>query len=81
VAPVVRGARWAGKNAVAAGAVGAKWAREHGGELIDRIPTERIEREVRDTVGEARERIDGFVQHELRDLRRALRRQRKRLGV
>ena len=81
VAPVMRGARWAGKNAVAAGTAGAKWAREHGGELIDRIPTERIEREVRDTVGEARERIDGFVQHELRDLRRALRRQRKRLGV
>jgi hypothetical protein len=77
----MRGARWAGRGAVAAGTAGAKGAREHGGELIDRIPTERIEREVRDTVGEARERIDGFVQHELRDLRRALRRQRKRLGV
>ena len=81
VTPMVRGAKWAGRGAVSAGAAGAKWAREHGGELIDRIPTERIEREVRDTVGEARERIDGFVQHELRDLRRALRRQRKRLGV
>jgi hypothetical protein len=81
VAPVMRGAKWAGRGAVAAGTVGAKWAREHGGELIDRIPTDRIQREVSDTVGEARERIDGFVQHELRDLRRALRRQRKRLGI
>jgi hypothetical protein len=80
-APIVRGARWAGRGAVAAGTVGAKWAREHGGELIDKIPTDRIEREVRHTVGEARERIDGFVQHELRDLRKALRRQRRRLGV
>ncbi|MEO8563287.1 MAG: hypothetical protein ABI601_14480 [bacterium] len=81
MAPVMRGARWAGRGAVSAGTIGAKWAREHGGELIDRIPTDRIQREVRDTVGDARERIDGFVQHELRDLRRALRRQRKRLGV
>jgi hypothetical protein len=29
----------------------------------------------------ARDRIDGFVQHELRDLRRALRQQRKRMGI
>jgi hypothetical protein len=77
----MRGAKWAGRGAVTTGTVGARWAREHGGELIDRIPTDRIQREVRDTVGEARERIDGFVQHELRDLRRALRRQRKRLGI
>jgi len=30
---------------------------------------------------DGRERIDGFVQHELRDLRRALRSQRKRMGI
>ena len=81
VAPVVRGARWAGRGAAAASVAGAKWAREHGEELLERIPTDRIEREVRETVGEARERIDGFVQHELADLRKALRRQRRRLGV
>jgi hypothetical protein len=78
---VVRGARWAGRGAAAASVAGAKWAREHGEELLERIPTDRIEREVRETVGEARERIDGFVQHELADLRKALRRQRRRLGV
>ena len=65
---------------MAASAAGARWAREHGSELMDRIPTERIEREVRETVGEARERINGLVQHELRDLRKAIRRQRRRLG-
>lgn len=81
VTPVMRGAKWAGREAMAAGTAGAKWAREHGEDLIDRIPTDRIEREVRHTVGEARERIDGFVQHELADLRKALRRQRRRLGV
>jgi hypothetical protein len=66
---------------MAAGAAGAKWAREHGGDLVDQIPTDRIEREVRETVGEARDRINGFVHHELRDLRKAIRRQRRRLGV
>ena len=81
VAPVLRGAKWAGRGAMSAGAAGARWAREHGSELIDQIPTERIEREVRETVGEARDRINGLVQHELRDLRKAIRRQRRRLGV
>ena len=81
VSPLLRGAGIAGRGALRAGSAGAAWAREHGGELIDRIPVDRIEHDVRETVGAARERIDGFVQHELSDLRRALRRQRKRLGI
>ncbi len=79
--PVMRGAKWAGSAALRGGAMGAGWARERGGELLDRIPTEKIEHDVRETVAEARDRIDGFVQSELKDLKRALRRQRKRLGV
>ena len=81
VAPLLRGARVGAQSAMRAGAAGALWAKEHGGELIDRIPVDRIEHDVRETVGAARERIDGFVQHELRDLRRMLRQQRKRMGV
>ena len=81
MAPLLRGAGVAGKSALRASRAGAHWAREHGGELIDRIPVDRIEHDVRETVGAARERIDGFVQHELRDLRRALRQQRKRMGI
>ncbi|HEY5441071.1 MAG TPA: hypothetical protein VIJ90_07325 [Gemmatimonadaceae bacterium] len=81
VAPLFRGARVASTAAMRAGAAGALWAKEHGGELIDRIPVDRIEHDVRETVGAARERIDGFVQQELRDLRRMLRQQRKRMGV
>jgi hypothetical protein len=81
VAPVLRGAKWAGGAALRGGAAGASWARSRGGELIDRIPTDEIEAGVRETVSEARDRIDGFVRSELTDLRRALRRQRKRLGV
>ncbi len=77
----MRGAGIAGKAALRASRTGARWAREQGGELIDRIPVDRIEHDVRDTVGAARDRIDGFVQHELRDLRRMLRQQRKRMGI
>jgi hypothetical protein len=80
-APILRGAKWAGRGALVAGSKGASWARSRGGELLDRIPTEEIEENVVETVNEARERIDGFVRSELGDLRRALRRQRKRLGV
>ena len=80
-APVLRGAKWAGAAALRGGAVGADWARARGGELIDRIPTDQIEHDVRETVSAARDRIDGFVRSELGDLRRTLRRQRKRLGV
>jgi hypothetical protein len=81
VAPVLRGAGIAGKSALRAGAAGGRWAREQGSDLLDRIPVDRIEHDVRETVGAARERIDGFVQHELRNLRRAVRQQRKRMGV
>jgi hypothetical protein len=78
---MVRGAKWAGEAALRSGALGAGWAKSRGGELLDRIPTDEIEQSVRETVSEARDRIDGFVRTELTDLRRALRRQRKRLGV
>jgi gas vesicle protein len=80
-APLFRGARVGARSALRAGTAGARWAREQGGELIDRIPVDRIERDVRDTVGAARERIDGLVSRELRDLRRMLRQQRKRMGI
>lgn len=81
VAPIMRGAKWAGRGAMVAGGRGAKWAKSRGGQMLDRIPMDDIEESVRDSVSEARERIDGFVREELGDLRRALRKQRKRLGV
>ena len=59
-----RGAGIAGKSALRASRIGARWAREQGGELIDRIPVDRIEHDVRETVGAARDRIDGFVQQD-----------------
>src|ERR687887_819249 len=85
MSPILRGAalgaKWAGVNAARLGARGASWARDAGEELWDRIPREEIRDHVRDYLGRARETIDDAVESELHDLRRALRRQRKRLGI
>ncbi len=43
--------------------------------------SEAVERQVRSFLQAARERIDDAVDSELRDLRGALKRQRKRLGL
>jgi hypothetical protein len=85
VSPVLRtaarGAKWAGLGAARLGARGASWARDAGGELWDRIPRDEIRDHVREYMGKAHEAIDDVVETELRDLRRALRKQRKRLGI
>src|SRR3954463_7319203 len=61
VAPIVRGAKWAGRGAAVVGGRGAKWAKSRGEDLLERIPTDEIEESVRESVSEARDRIDGFV--------------------
>ncbi len=82
------GARWAGGRA----AEGARWAapyaergwsaaREKGGELADRIPFDEMAEQVRDYVDHAREAINDVVSDELKDLRKAVRRQRKKIGI
>ena len=83
-----RGARWAGKNAARGGSVGARWMAKRGSEMWDRIPRDEIREHVSDYrdhmaeyLGRAREAIDDVVESELKDLRRAVRRQRKRLGI
>jgi hypothetical protein len=85
MSPVLRGAalgaKWAGLGAARLGARGASWARDAGSELWERIPRDEIRDHVRDYLGKAQEAIDDVVETELRDLRKALRRQRKRLGI
>jgi hypothetical protein len=63
------------------GARGASWARDAGSDLWERVPREEIRENVSDYMGEARSAIDHAVASELQSLRRAIRRQRKRLGV
>lgn len=76
-----KGAKWAGMGAARIGARGASWARDTGSDLWERIPRDEIRDHVKDYLGKAQETIDDVVETELRDLRRALRRQRKRLGI
>jgi hypothetical protein len=73
----VQAARWAGKR----GRRGARWAADRGGELWDRVPVDTVREEIGDALDSAREAVADVVESELRDLRKAIRRQRKRLGV
>jgi len=71
------GARWAGKR----GAEGYRAARERGEELIDDLPVDDVSESVREYVDSAREAINNVVRDEMSDLRKAVRRQRKRIGI
>ena len=71
-AGALAGARLAGR--------GAHVAWDRGVDAWDRIPREEIGARVRDYFESARETIDSLVESELKDLRRAIRRQRKKLG-
>jgi len=84
----LEGARWAGERAME----GARWAAprakrgfrtamDRGSELVDRIPVDDMVDHVRDYVDTAREAINDVVKDELDDLRKAVRRQRKRIGI
>lgn len=63
------------------GARGARWVARRGSDLIDEIPFDAIGDVVGEYVGAAREAIDDAVSREMKDLRKAVRRQRKRFGV
>jgi hypothetical protein len=71
----------AGAAARRTGRRGVKWAAQRGEELIDQIPVEEITDSLGEYVATAREAIDDTVTHELNDLRKSIRRHRKRLGI
>ena len=70
-------ARWAGRG----GRRGARWAAKRSEQLWDRVPVDAVREEIGDALDSAREAVADVVESELRDLRKAIRRQRKRLGV
>ena len=80
-AGALRGAAWAGREAAELGRRGAKWARRQGGDLWDRIPFEAAQEQLEDYLHRAKESIDSTVESELHDLKKSLRRQRRRLGI
>lgn len=71
------GARWAGRKS----AHGYRVARDRGEDLIEAIPVDDIADSVREYVDGAREAINDVVRSEMNDLRKAVRRQRKRIGI
>lgn len=81
VSPLVRGAARAGREAAKATGRGARWAGRQGAEVLDHVPFEKVEEQMRDYLSRAREAIDDAVDSQLHDLRRSLRRQRRRFGV
>ena len=60
---------------------GTKWALDKGEALRDGVPVSDIGDSVADYLETARQSIDDAVNREIRDLRKAIRRERKRLGV
>jgi hypothetical protein len=60
---------------------GARYAWDRGVDAWDRIPRDEIEDKLRDYFESAREAIDDLVESELKDLRKAIRRQRRKLGI
>jgi gas vesicle protein len=73
----LEGARWAGGQ----GARGARWAADEAEELWDKVPREAIKDRVEDYLESAYDAVNDTVESELSDLRKAIRKQRKRLGV
>lgn len=77
IEPAWRAARKAGRLARR----GASFAWDRGVDAWDRIPREEIADRLHDYAESARDSIDEFVHSELEDFRRAIRKQRKKLGV
>ncbi|MEP6690166.1 MAG: hypothetical protein ABJD07_03360 [Gemmatimonadaceae bacterium] len=72
-----QGLAWAGKR----GAEGARWARDRGEEMWDRVPADEMLGEVGDYLANARDAIETAVSDELKDLRKSVKRRRKSLGI
>lgn len=82
--PAYIAARAASRGAAKAGHYGAKGAkrvRKRGAELMDSLPFDDIGENLGSYLEAARETIDDAVARELKGLRKAVRRQRKRFGV
>lgn len=76
------GAASAGRLAGRGARRGAEWIGDAGEAVRDRMPSlDDVAGEISDYLSAARETISDTVSDELRDLRKAIRKQRKRMGV
>lgn len=60
---------------------GMRWASDQGDAIRDSVPVSEVGDSVAEYLETARRTIDDAVAREIRDLRKAIRRERKRLGV
>lgn len=60
---------------------GQKWARKKGAAMGDVLDPAALRDQVQDYMESARDTVSDAVESELKDLRRSIRRQRKRLGL
>ena len=81
IAPMWKGARKGARVAGRLAGRGARYAWDKGVDAWDQVPREEIAERMREYFDTAREHIDDYVESELKDLRRAIRRQRKKLGI
>lgn len=81
IGPMLRASGRGLRTAGAASARGAQWLGERGEELWDRIPRDEIVDRLEGYFDTAKEAIDDAVSREVRDLRKALRRRRRKLGL
>lgn len=81
ISPAWRLARKGAKVGATMAGRGARYAWDRGVDAWDRVPRDEIEGRMRDYFESARDTIDHLVESELKDLRRAIRRQRKKLGL
>lgn len=59
---------------------GARYAWDRGADAWDRVPREEIEERLGEYYESAKATLDDFVETQLKDLQRAIRRRRKKLG-
>lgn len=76
-----KGARRVRKQVGRQATEGASWLRHRGDDIAEHLSPDDVSSQVRKYLGEARDRISDAVEDELRDLRRAIRRRRRKLGV
>ncbi|HEX2778384.1 MAG TPA: hypothetical protein VHM30_02725 [Gemmatimonadaceae bacterium] len=83
-----KGAKWAGvmglrgaKVGARAGRRGAEWVADKSEDLWEQVPAEEIGESIGEFLEEARDRIADTVESEMQDLRKAIKRQRRKLGV
>jgi gas vesicle protein len=69
------------KRARGWGRRGAKWASSASDDLADRIPVDAVRKQVAEYFDTVKDAIDDTVSAELSDLRKSIRRQRKKIGV